>query len=131
MSELKSQYDLIVVGSGAAGLAAAITARKRGLQVAVLEKEPVFGGTTALSGGVLWVPLNHHGRKQNPADTVEKVLTFMRAETGDFYDEASVQAFIDNGPKMVEFFERETEMQFLPTLYPDYHPDAPGGAPGW
>ena len=127
MSELKSQYDLIVVGSGAAGLAAAITARKRGLQVAVLEKEPVFGGTTALSGGVLWVPLNHHGRKQNPADTVEKVLTFMRAETGDFYDEASVQAFIDNGPKMVEFFERETQMKFIPTLYPDYHPTTAGG----
>lgn len=127
MSELKSQYDLIVVGSGAAGLAAAITARKRGLQVAVLEKEPVFGGTTALSGGVLWIPLNHHGRKQNPADTVEKVLTFMRAETGDFYDEASVQAFIDNGPKMVEFFERETQMKFIPTLYPDYHPTTAGG----
>jgi len=127
VSELKSQYDLIVVGSGAAGLAAAITARKRGLQVAVLEKEPVFGGTTALSGGVLWIPLNHHGRKQNPADTVEKVLTFMRAETGDFYDEASVQAFIDNGPKMVEFFERETQMKFIPTLYPDYHPTTAGG----
>jgi succinate dehydrogenase/fumarate reductase flavoprotein subunit len=51
----------------------------------------------------------------------------MRAETGDFYDEASVQAFIDNGPKMVEFFERETQMKFIPTLYPDYHPTTAGG----
>lgn len=127
MTTLKSQYDLIVVGSGAAGLSAAITARKRGLDVVVLEKEPVFGGTTALSGGVLWIPLNHHGRKQNPSDTVEKVKTFMQAETGAFYDEASVACFIENGPKMVEFFERETSMKFLPTLYPDYHPTAPGG----
>ncbi len=127
MTELKSHYDVIVVGSGAAGLSAAITARKRGLDVVVVEKEPVFGGTTALSGGVLWVPLNHHGLKQNPSDTVEKVKTFMQAETGAFYDEASVACFIENGPKMVEFFERETSMKFLPTLYPDYHPTTAGG----
>ena len=125
----KTEYDLIVVGSGAAGLSCAITAKKRGLDVVVLEKEPVFGGTTALSGGVLWIPLNHHGLKQNPADTAEQVRTFLRHECGQFYDEATVNAFIEYGPKMVEFFERETEMQFLPTLYPDYHPDAPGGAP--
>ncbi len=120
--------DLIVVGSGAAGLTAAIVARKRGLEVLVLEKEPVFGGTTALSGGVLWVPLNAHGRKQNPADTREAVRTYMIGETGKFYDDAAVSAFMEHGPKMVEFFERETAMQFVPTLYPDYHPDQPGGA---
>ncbi|MFC3685398.1 FAD-dependent oxidoreductase [Hydrogenophaga luteola] len=123
----KTEYDLIVVGSGAAGLACAITAKKRGLDVVVLEKEPVFGGTTALSGGVLWIPLGPHGRQQNPADTREAVRRYMMEETGAFYDEAAVSAFIDNGPKMVQFFERETAMQFVPTLYPDYHPDVPGG----
>ena len=123
----KLDYDLVVVGSGAAGLATAITARKRGLDVVVLEKEPVFGGTTALSGGVLWIPLGPHGRKQNPADTLEAVRTYMQQETGKFYDAAAVEAFLANGPKMVEFFERETAAQFIPTLYPDYHPDAPGG----
>lgn len=120
--------DLVVVGSGAAGLSCAITAKKRGLNVVVLEKEPVFGGTTALSGGVLWIPLNHHGLRQNPADTAAAVRTYMAQETGRFFDEDAVQAFIDNGPRMVDFFERETEMQFIPTLYPDYHPDVPGGA---
>ena len=119
--------DLVVVGSGAAGLATAITARKRGLDVIVLEKEPVFGGTTALSGGVLWIPLSKYGRQQNPADTVERVREYMMSETGNNYDAAAVQCFIENGPRMVEFFERETEMKFVPTLYPDYHPDAPGG----
>ncbi len=123
----KTEYDLIVVGSGAAGLATAITAKKRGLDVVVIEKEPVFGGTTALSGGVLWIPLGPHGRQQNPADTREAVRRYMVEETGAFYDEAAVEAFIDNGPKMVEFFERETAMRFVPTLYPDYHPDVPGG----
>ena len=121
------EYDLVVVGSGAAGLACAITARKRGLDVVVLEKEPVFGGTTALSGGVLWIPLNPHGRRQNAADTRAAVQTYMLRETGQFYDEAAVNAFLDNGPKMVEFFERETSMQFVPTLYPDYHPTVEGG----
>jgi len=126
---LPATCDLIVVGSGAAGLTAAITAKKRGLDVVVIEKEPVFGGTTALSGGVLWVPLNQHGRKQNPADTVQAVRTYMMAETGQFYDEAAVSAFIEQGPRMVDFLERETAMQFVPTLYPDYHPDVAGGAP--
>ena len=123
----KTEFDVIVVGSGAAGLATAITAKKRGLDVVVLEKEPVFGGTTALSGGVLWIPLGPHGRKQNPADTREAVRRYMMEETGSFFDEAAVEAFIDNGPKMVQFFERETAMQFVPTLYPDYHPDVAGG----
>ena len=121
------ECDLIVVGSGAAGLTTAITARKRGLDVVVLEKEPVFGGTTALSGGVLWIPMGPHGRKQNPADTLEAVRTYMMQETGTFYDAAAVDAFLDNGPKMVEFLQAETAMQFIPTLYPDYHPDVHGG----
>jgi succinate dehydrogenase/fumarate reductase flavoprotein subunit len=121
------ECDVIVVGSGAAGLSAAITAKKRGLDVVVLEKEPVFGGTTALSGGVLWIPLNPHGRKQNPADTREAVRTYMMQETGSYFDAAAVDVFIDNGPKMVEFFERETEMKFVPTMYPDYHPTVAGG----
>jgi succinate dehydrogenase/fumarate reductase flavoprotein subunit len=125
---MSNEYDLIVVGSGAAGLACAITAKKRGLKVVVLEKEPVFGGTTALSGGVLWIPLGPHGRKQNPADTADAVRRYMREETGRFYEEEAVEALIEHGPKMVEFFERETEMKFIPTLYPDYHPDLPGGA---
>ena len=121
------ECDVVVVGSGAAGLSAAVTARKRGLDVVVLEKEPVFGGTTALSGGVLWIPLSGHGRRQNAADTVQAVRRYLMAETGSHYDEAAVSLFIEQGPKMVEFFERETALQFVPTLYPDYHPDVPGG----
>ncbi|KRC17639.1 FAD-dependent oxidoreductase [Acidovorax sp. Root217] len=124
---MDTEYDLIVVGSGAAGLTCAITAKSRGLNVVVLEKEPVFGGTTALSGGVLWIPLNHHGRQQNAGDSVEAVRTYLMHETGRFYDEASAGAFIEYGPEMVDFMERTTQMKFVPTLYPDYHPDAPGG----
>ena len=76
----------------------------------------------------MWIPLGPHGRKQNPADTLEAARTYMMQETGTFYDEAAVATLLEQGPRMVEFFERETEMKFVPTLYPDYHPDVPGGA---
>lgn len=124
---MNKEFDLVVVGSGAAGLSCAVAAKKRGLDVIVLEKEPVFGGTTALSGGVLWIPLSNHGKRQNPADTVERVRLFMKHETGSYFNEEAIDLFIEQGQRMVEFFERETEVKFVPTLYPDYHPDAPGG----
>lgn len=116
------ECDVLVVGSGAGGLATAITAAKHGLKVVVVEKAPVFGGTTAFSGGVLWIP-------GNPRDTSgrEAARTYLKAETGNFYDEEAVELFLDEGPKMVAFFERETAVHFVPTLYPDYHPTVPGG----
>jgi len=93
----------------------------------VVEKAPVFGGTAAFSGGVLWIPRSPHARKAGIDDPREAVMRYMRAETGDFFDAAAVDAFVDRGPEMVEFFERETEVRFIPTLYPDYHPDVDGG----
>jgi succinate dehydrogenase/fumarate reductase flavoprotein subunit len=119
--------DVIVVGSGAAGLTCAITAAKRGLKVVVIEKEAVFGGTTALSGGVLWIPLGQHSKAQQSQDNAERVRTYLKNETGQFYDEKAVDCFIENGPKMVDFLQAQTCVQFVPTLYPDYHPDVAGG----
>ncbi len=117
--------DLVVVGSGAGGLSTAITARQHGLDVVVIEKAPVFGGTTAFSGGVLWIPGNRH---TGAPDSRAAMETYLRDQTGDFFDPAAVQAFLDHAPEMVDWFERETSVRFVPTLYPDYHPDAPGGA---
>ncbi|OUM00816.1 FAD-dependent oxidoreductase [Variovorax sp. JS1663] len=119
--------DLLVVGSGSGGLSTAIVAKKHGLDVVVVEKEPFFGGTTAYSGGVLWIPGNAHGRANNAQDSREAAMTYMRGQTGPFFDEAAVGAFLAHAPEMVEWFERETEVQFVPTMYPDYHPDAAGG----
>ena len=127
-STKKLSCDLLVIGSGAGGLSTAITAKKHGLDVIVVEKEEYFGGTTAFSGGVLWIPGNPHAKRDGIQDSRKDMITYMKDQTGNFYDEASVTAFLDQGPEMVEFFERETEVKFLPTLYPDYHPDAPGGA---
>jgi succinate dehydrogenase/fumarate reductase flavoprotein subunit len=119
--------DVLVIGSGAGGLSTAITAKKQGLDVIVAEKEAYFGGTTAFSGGVLWIPGNPHAKAAGVADTRAAALEYMKNETGAFYDAAAVDAFLDNGPKMIEFFERETDVKFLSTLYPDYHPNVDGG----
>ena len=119
--------DVLVIGSGAGGLSTAITAKKAGLDVIVIEKADCFGGTTAFSGGVLWIPNNPLGDARNGGDSLALARDYLRDQAGEHYDEQAVDAFLEYGPKMLEFFERETVVKFVPTLYPDYHPDAPGG----
>lgn len=123
-----SSCDVLVIGSGAGGLSTAITARKHGLDVVVIEKEPFFGGTTAYSGGVLWIPGNHHGAAAGVSDSREAARTYLLNETGNFFDAEAVEAFLDKGPEMLAFFERETAVKFVPSGYPDYHPEVEGGA---
>lgn len=120
------ECDVLVAGSGSGGLSTAVTARKRGLDVIVVEKEPVFGGSTAFSGGVLWVPGNPHCEAARK-DSREAARLYMMNETGAHFDAAAADAFLDAAPKMVEWFERETSVKFVPTLYPDYHPTVGGG----
>lgn len=121
------ECDLVVVGAGAGGLSTAITAKKNGLNVIIVEKDSVFGGTTAFSGGVLWIPGNPHAKKNSINDSREQAFRYLKHETKSFFNESSVNAFLDFAPQMVDFFEQETSVKFIPTLYPDYHPDAPGG----
>ena len=128
MSDATRSCDVLVVGSGAGGLSTAITAKKGGLDVLVIEKEEFFGGTTAFSGGVLWIPGNAHARKAGISDTLEAAKIYLRNETGNFFSEKAIDAFLDQGPRMLEFFERETEAKFVLSGYPDYHPDVAGGA---
>ena len=120
--------DVLVVGSGAGGLSTAITARKAGLDVIIVEKDQYFGGTTALSGGVLWIPGNRHARDAGVSDSREAARTYLKHETGNHFDDAAIDAFLDTGPRMLDFFERETEAKFILSGYPDYHPDVEGGA---
>lgn len=126
-AEPELQCDVLVIGAGAGGLSTAVTAAKEGKKVIVIEKADVFGGTAAFSGGVLWIPGNHHGRKQNPEDTREAARDYLHNEAGEFFDAEAIDAFLEKGPEMVDYFERETAVKFLPTLYPDYHPTLGGG----
>lgn len=119
--------DVLVVGSGAGGLSAAITARKCGLDVIIVEKDEYFGGTTAFSGGVLWIPGNRHARDAGVTDSRDAARTYLKHETGHHFDDAAIDAFLDVGPRMLDFFEKETEAKFVLSAYPDYHPDFEGG----
>lgn len=119
--------DVLVVGSGASGFTAAITTRKAGLDVLLIEKEEVFGGTTAFSGGVLWVPGNHHSATLGH-DSREAARAYLEAETGNHFDAARIDAFLDAAPEMIDYLERETEVEFYPMHYPDYHQSNPGSS---
>jgi succinate dehydrogenase/fumarate reductase flavoprotein subunit len=120
--------DVLIVGSGAGGLATAVCSAHRDLKVIVVEKEPVYGGTTARSGGWMWVPGNAPARRFGIVDSIEKARTYLQHEAGEHFDVARVEAFLEAGPKAVDFYEQNTALKFdLGPTFADYHPDAPGG----
>jgi succinate dehydrogenase/fumarate reductase flavoprotein subunit len=124
-------YDVVVIGTGAGGLSAAITARSLGLNVLVVEKEPVYGGTTARAGGGLWIPGNAYAAAAGIIDSSDAARKYIEQSTGNRFEPARVDAFLRYGPEMLDFFERKTELHFmLAPGYPDYHPDDAGAMRG-
>ncbi|NIE75160.1 FAD-dependent oxidoreductase [Pantoea sp. Ap-967] len=123
--------DVLVIGSGAAGLAAAVTAAWHGRKVIVVEKDPVLGGATAWSGGWAWVPRNPLARRAGIVEDIEQARTYLRHELGEQYDAERVDAFLEACPHMVAFFEKHTALQFAEgNAIPDMHGDTPGAALG-
>lgn len=123
--------DLLVVGSGAAGLSAAVTAAWHGLQVVVVEKAPVFGGATAWSGGWMWLPGNPLAKRAGIHEDPQQPRTYLQSELGPHYDAARIDAFLDHAPAMVAFFEQHTALQFVDgNGIPDIHGQLPGAATG-
>jgi succinate dehydrogenase/fumarate reductase flavoprotein subunit len=123
--------DVLVAGSGAGGFAAALTARLAGLEVLMVEKEPLFGGTTAYSAGVIWIPANALQTAAGIADSREAALQYLSHHVGNRLDRAKARAFLANGPAMLDLFEREGFVAYTsaPT-WADYHPDEPGASQG-
>lgn len=125
------ECDALVVGSGAAGMAAAVTAGHRGLDILIVEKEPRFGGTTARSGGWLWIPGTSLARAWGIVESPDQARTYLRHEAGNSFDAARVDAFLTSGPEAVDFFTTKTAVRFdMPLVFPDYHAEAPGGTQG-
>ncbi|PHP66779.1 3-oxosteroid 1-dehydrogenase [Zhengella mangrovi] len=131
MPDNKTEFDVIVAGSGAGGLATAIVAAAEGLSVVVVEKSEKFGGTTARSGGWIWIPGNSHAHREGFEDSAEKARGYIEAEAGNHFDAERVDAFLKTGPEMLDWFEANTEAHFtLGPLVSDYHAERPGGMAG-
>jgi succinate dehydrogenase/fumarate reductase flavoprotein subunit len=120
--------DVLVAGSGVAGLTAAIAARSVGLNVLIVEKEPCFGGTSAYSAGMPWVPANPAASAKG--DTAEKALEYLRAEAGNRLDLSKAEAYLRNCNSAIAFLEANTSVRFTAQpVWSDYHPDKAGAAP--
>ncbi len=118
----KWDCDLLIAGSGAGALSTAVTAGHLGLKVIVVEKDPQLGGTTAWSGGWMWIPRNPLALQAGIAEPIEAPLTYLRNELGAQFDEARATAFLNNGPRMVRFFQEHTALQFIDgNAIPDFH----------
>jgi succinate dehydrogenase/fumarate reductase flavoprotein subunit len=131
MARQETEYDVLVVGTGASGMSAAVTAAFKGLKVLVVEKAPVYGGTTARSGGWLWIPGTKLAEEQGIHEPAGAARTYLQHEATTHFDASRVDAFIENGPKAIQFFTENTCVQFdMPPIFPDYHAEAPGGQPG-
>ena len=125
------ECDVLVAGSGCSGMSAAITAKHSGLDVLIVEKEPRFGGTTARSGGWLWIPGTSLARAWGINEGPDEARTYLRHEAGNSYDAARVDAFLAAGPEAIDFFTSKTAVRFdMPLTFPDYDAEAPGGKQG-
>lgn len=123
--------DVLVAGSGAGGFAAALTAIERGLDVLMVEKDVVFGGTTAYSAGVIWIPGNTHLPTEVRQIDMDAARDYLVHHIGNRTDAARIDAFLEAGPRMLALFESEGFVSFSPApTWADYRPTEPGGSNG-
>ena len=122
-------FDVLVIGSGCGGLTAALTADiSNPAKVLVIEKSHLIGGTSATSGGVIWIPDNHLGKEKGAQDSISEAKTYLKATIpADEFNEPLIDAYLDQGPKMVKFMQDHTDARYTSLEhYPDYFQDAPG-----
>lgn len=125
------EFDVVVVGSGAGGMTAALCAAGEGLKALVIEKSEFYGGTSAVSGGGIWIPCNDDIEKNGGRDSYEAALGYVKLLTEGEVPESRIAAYLQNAPEMVRHLARHFGVRFRSVpLYPDYYPNKPGGMDG-
>ncbi|MBW7920079.1 MAG: FAD-binding protein [Anaerolineales bacterium] len=120
--------DVLVVGSGGGAMTAALTAKQAGLDVLMIEKTEYYGGSTALSGGGLWIPNNYLLQRDGLDDSLEKARTYLKNTVGDRTPQALQDAYLENAPEMVKYLSSNSHVRFHRSVgYADYYPERPGG----
>lgn len=127
---MAQRYDAVVLGSGAAGLTAALALRSRGAQVALIEADEVLGGTSAIGGGNLWIPGNAAMARAGQVDEPASALAYLRRVSGPGPRSANARAFVDNGAMLAEFVESHSALRFGSIPRHDYHPTWAGAGFG-
>ena len=124
---ISERYDIIVVGSGAAGMAAALFAALEGRKVLMVERSEYVGGTSALSAGTTWIPNSHHSSSVNSDDSPEKARKFLDGVVGNHSPAAMREAFLASAPDAVATLEANSEVKFRPyATHPDYEQQVEG-----
>ena len=125
------EYDVVVVGSGGAGMVAALTAAHQGLSTVVVEKAPHYGGSTARSGGGVWIPNNEILERDGVTDTPEAARTYLHSIIGDVVPAERIDTYLQRGPEMLSFVLANSPLKlcWVPN-YSDYYPESPGGRAG-
>ncbi|MEO0032897.1 MAG: hypothetical protein RIS94_2655 [Pseudomonadota bacterium] len=125
------EADVVVLGSGGAAMTAAITAHDFGAkEVVILEKTGMVGGTTAMSGGMLWIPNNHHQHEAGIEDSDEEIVTYLDSLAPGGLDPETLWSFMQNGPEMLRYLADKTPVRLTAFAdFPDYQPYAPGAKP--
>jgi hypothetical protein len=129
--KISNDYEVIVLGAGAGGMTAAAVAAAEGLKVLLIEKSGFIGGTTAISGGMVWIPANSKMVEAGLADTAEQAQVYLQQTVRGNFNENLRSIFLASADKAIAYLERKTSVRLKPVkIYPDYYPNLPGATTG-
>lgn len=127
----EKEVDILIVGSGAGGLLAAVMAASRRANVLVIEKCAEYGGTSATSGGGIWIPNSDHAAAAGQQDSPEEAFQYIRALSAANVPDENIRAYVRSAPRMLRWLESNTPVRYQSLPYPDYHAELPGGKVGF
>ena len=123
------EVDVLIVGSGAGGMLSALVAAEKGASTLIIEKEALWGGTSATSGAGIWIPASDQAKVEGFDDKPADAFKYVRGLSADNVPDANISAYVENAAKMLRWMGRHTDITYCSFPYPDYHAENPGGSP--